>query len=943
MNTSHQHDSSSGDDESAEASTPTHRATETVPRSARRSLQPGDRVTGRYRIDGILGHGGMGDVYLCYDETSKIQVALKALPIVLSSDETEMAGVLDNFRLVEGLHHPNIAAAKTLERDPETMEYLLVLEYVKGVTLHEYRETNGEDGRLALAQTMLLLRQIADALDYAHSRKILHRDIKPSNIIVAPDGTAKLLDFGIARKIHSSLTRVSGIQHEISGTAPYMAPEQWRGGREDTRTDQYSLAVTVYELLAARRPFDSQDVSVLAHMVLNEEPVRIEHLGSHTWAALRRGMAREQGQRFFSCREFVDALQMLAEPTGAGAPEIPSGIDSVTEQRRRFATGLGPKWTTAILLLLTMFVVAVMFAPLYGKWAYGAASRMMVKLRGERETARETVDSAWYELNHRNYEKSMRILDRARTLQVHDISEIEYINIMAYQNSRPGLFEDRDSQAYRDAFDAVERRYEEVVSRTSGEFVDDLLYQMAHFYLRTDRVEPALARLTQVQREFPNSNWREGTAFYLAKLAMQRTDLSYEEQLHKLRTFDPYAKVRIFERRETITVVQAIRLLENLRVETADVMDSSGESPTLGLDLRSRIGHRTGTGPPAAPGASALVPAPGRSPVDRPPSPATTSLKASQLIEAWSTPVGFHTADIGDVDGDGRLELVGGTGTGFVVFTGRGRELSSVKNVGQVGLVADIDGDGKAEVIVSDRQTNGITRLRAFTKDGTKIQTYQVKGGEGTHLTPFCVDDLEGDGHTELLAVMGAGYTRGLRGIVVFDAATGHELGRTDIGPAVQMPPWVGPVFGVGHKRIFFGSHGVANGRIGKDGSKDSCSYVWCIDAHGVKVWRKGPFHAGGYYDSNVVVPEVRTDNRRGLLVSITEHGSSDWKGRIGRLLMLSVTDGTEIPGFLRDFGTPINVIAAADFTEPGRKDALVLERNMSARRYRLHIVGLTP
>ena len=172
-----------------------------------RRVKPGDLFLRRYRVLSELGQGGMGVVYRCQDEVGGIEVALKALPPELSQNSGEMEEVRENFRIVEKLYHPGIAAVKTLEKDAHTGDYYLVLELAQGVDLRRWRKQQG--GKLSLAQAIPLLRQVALALD-----------------------------FGLAAQIQSSLSRVSQTHFSTSGTGSYMAPEQWRGQRQDGATDQ---------------------------------------------------------------------------------------------------------------------------------------------------------------------------------------------------------------------------------------------------------------------------------------------------------------------------------------------------------------------------------------------------------------------------------------------------------------------------------------------------------------------------------------------------------------------------------------------------------------------------------------------------------------------------------------------------------------------------------
>ena len=266
----------------------------------------------RYRVLGECGSGGMGVVYRCKDKISGIEVALKALPLQLCCNSGEMEEVRANFQLVSKLAHPNIATVRTLEQDPETEEYYLILELVVGDSLRRWKAERGGHG--TPQEVIPLLRQAAQALDYAHNQKIIHRDIKPGNMMITKEGTVKVLDFGLAAQIQSSLSRVSQAIFSTSGTGPYMAPEQWRGQRQDGKTDQYALAAMAYELLCGNPPFDSTDQGVLKRAVLEDAPQRPEGMSDVIWRALRRSLSKDREQRFDNCVSFVDAMDGKLPP-----------------------------------------------------------------------------------------------------------------------------------------------------------------------------------------------------------------------------------------------------------------------------------------------------------------------------------------------------------------------------------------------------------------------------------------------------------------------------------------------------------------------------------------------------------------------------------------------------------------------------------------------------
>lgn len=271
-------------------------------------FEVGDLILRRYKVLSELGQGGMGVVYKCLDETAGVVIALKAIPPELSRNTIEMEDVKDNFQLVSKLVHQNIAISKNLEKDNATGNYYLIMECVEGEDLRRWIKRKRRDNSLTVETILPIIRQVAVALDYAHEEKIIHRDIKPSNIMIDAEGRVKVLDFGLAAQIHTSMTRVSMAYHGTSGTAPYMAPEQWRGRAQGAAADQYALAVMTYEVFAGNLPFDSADVSVLREAVLNESAEPIPGVSPQVQQALMRAMSKNPTDRFCSCADFVAAL-----------------------------------------------------------------------------------------------------------------------------------------------------------------------------------------------------------------------------------------------------------------------------------------------------------------------------------------------------------------------------------------------------------------------------------------------------------------------------------------------------------------------------------------------------------------------------------------------------------------------------------------------------------
>ncbi|MGH9257652.1 MAG: protein kinase domain-containing protein [Vicinamibacterales bacterium] len=242
------------------------------------SLQPGARLSA-YEVLGLIGAGGMGEVYRATDTKLKRQVALKVLPAALTTDPDRLARFQREAEVLASLNHPNIAAIYGLEDSTDTKA--LVMELVEGSTLAERIADVGRS--LPLDEALAIAKQIAEALEAAHERSIIHRDLKPANIKLRPDGVVKVLDFGLAKALDAApaidasqsptmtspaMTRM-GV---ILGTAAYMSPEQARGKTVDKRTDIWAFGCVLYEMLTGRRAFAGEDVSETLAAVIKGEP-----------------------------------------------------------------------------------------------------------------------------------------------------------------------------------------------------------------------------------------------------------------------------------------------------------------------------------------------------------------------------------------------------------------------------------------------------------------------------------------------------------------------------------------------------------------------------------------------------------------------------------------------------------------------------------------------
>ncbi len=291
----------------------------------------GPRI-GKYLITGRIGRGGMGMVYRGLDQALDREVAIKTLVTDASFDPESRRRFEVEARAAAKLAHPNIVTVHELGEDRGIL--FIAMEMLPGVDLDSLMRS-GE--ALPLAEKLDVVAQVCRGLAFAHDRGVVHRDIKPSNVRLLDDGTAKIMDFGIAKLGASHHITKTGM---MVGTVHYMSPEQVRGKPLDGRTDVFSAGVILYELLAGERPFPGEDVTQILYKIVNEEPKppdlsALGELGPRLHAVLAKALAKEQDARYAGAAAFGEALSELAGVVQKAQGETSAAVAEALATARR--------------------------------------------------------------------------------------------------------------------------------------------------------------------------------------------------------------------------------------------------------------------------------------------------------------------------------------------------------------------------------------------------------------------------------------------------------------------------------------------------------------------------------------------------------------------------------------------------------------------------------
>lgn len=380
---------------------------------------PGDRMlAGRYRIDGLIGRGGMAEVHMGFDSRLNRTVAIKLLRSSLANDPTFRIRFRQEAQAASRMTHPTIvrvfdAGEETVLESGggEAQLPFIVMEFVDGRLLKDMVE----DGPMSAPEAAHIVRGILTALEYSHRAGVVHRDIKPGNVMVTRTGQVKVMDFGIARAISDSSATVAQTT-AILGTAQYFSPEQAKGETVDSRSDLYSTGIVLYEMLTGRAPFRGDTPVAVAYQHVSERPEtpsEVDPRISETMdAVVLRALEKDRTDRYQDAAAFrddVDAVLAGRRPVarlprpdaatqlfGGAAPTADSavrqlGLDDDTRVRTSGRPPVTWIWSGIAVVIVVVLAVAIWIVGL-STGGFGADSTTVPRgLVGSTEPTAQTT------------------------------------------------------------------------------------------------------------------------------------------------------------------------------------------------------------------------------------------------------------------------------------------------------------------------------------------------------------------------------------------------------------------------------------------------------------------------------------------------------------------------------------------------------------------------
>ena len=326
-------------------------------------MSSGTVIGGRYRLEELVASGGMAAVWRATDEVLARTVAVKILHPKLAGD----GAFLERFRhealAAASLTHPNVVAIYDTgsDRVGDLEQHYIVMEFCADGTVAGALET---DGRFAPERAARVGSSICTALEYAHGCGIIHRDIKPANVLITPDDTVKVGDFGIAKAVASTEDiTTTGI---ILGTVAYLSPEQARGVEPDPRSDLYSVGVVLFELIAGRPPFSGETPLATAMMHLEQEAPSLRSIVPTVPRALdtaiMRALSKDPDERPQTAAEMRSELATFSGEPTTGGFERTQSIPAISRSSKVAPSG-ELRWLVPVLVLIVAAILAVIFVP----------------------------------------------------------------------------------------------------------------------------------------------------------------------------------------------------------------------------------------------------------------------------------------------------------------------------------------------------------------------------------------------------------------------------------------------------------------------------------------------------------------------------------------------------------------------------------------------------
>lgn len=308
---------------------------------------------GEYKILGFLGSGGMGKVYQVRNTLSEHTEAMKVLLPGLTLSPEFMKRFFQRARISAGLAHPNIATLRTAQRIDNQVAVLM--EFVQGSTFDVLMNS----ARITIQNAVYYASQALCGLSYAHSLGAVHGDITPRNLMLTPEGTVKLMDFGITRPVGDPSLTYTGVP---LGAVYYMSPEQVEGRRLDARSDIYSLGVTLYQMVTGQRPFDGADEKQImdAHLTGTPRPPRLVNraIPSELNDVILVAIAKDPEQRFQTAAAFQGALSRVSARLGKGADVQNAPVSPAADS----SPFIGRKFSYVSLNILALIAVGLVAA-----------------------------------------------------------------------------------------------------------------------------------------------------------------------------------------------------------------------------------------------------------------------------------------------------------------------------------------------------------------------------------------------------------------------------------------------------------------------------------------------------------------------------------------------------------------------------------------------------